>query len=738
MQDREKTVRYRELFLCHVAFGIGFAAPACAQVASPAANNGGGQPVTPKAAQGPQRLEEIVVTAQRKSENLQKVPIAITAVSGRQLQAHGETDTLSLIDSVPNLTLNEGGTIVSPYLRGVGTNGSNPNDEQSVATYIDGVYIGSPIGNVFTFNDIDRIEVLKGPQGTLFGRNATGGVIQVITRDPSQTASGQVSVGYGNYDTIYSSLYATGGITPNLAGSVAAVINDNLNGYGKDIGTGKDTYRRDDTGVRAKLKWTPSDRTIVRLEADYEHVRSDGSPYQVVPGNAAVNGVFYNPGPYNTDTNWPNSTNTEVFGTSLHVDQDLDFARLVSISAFRNTSELYYLDEDSSPFPLVNSHLHSQGQTVSQELQLLSQKDSTLQWVVGAYYYNARYTYAPFYLSGLAAEAPPQFGGFGLPYVDIDGEQRTNSGSIYGQATYPIFADTHFTAGLRYTAEYASDRGSVHYADLTLLDVPIRTNRFERLTWRFALDHQFTDAITGYISDNRGIKSGGYNLLGPGSPGYFPEVLDAYEIGLKSRFLHDTLQLNGAGFYYSYSNIQVETIKEGAVDTLNAAAATLKGFDMDARLLPYENVTLSAGLGYTDGYYSNFPNSPKTPPSPIDGPQTTEDATGHQLVNAARWTANGSADYTIPTEYGNFLTDVTFTYRSKTYVASDERLYIPAFTVVNASVSWTSPNNLYKVQGWVHNLGNTVYYAARTETTVGDLQTFAPPRTYGFTLTRNF
>ncbi len=732
IRNGEKTVGYRDSVLYSVMLGIGVATPALAQTAGPA-NNGGGQPVTPVTTQAPRRLEEIVVTAQRKSENLQKVPISVSTVSGRQLQAHGETDTLSLIESVPNLSMNSGGTVVSPYLRGVGTNGSDPNTEQSVATYVDGVYLGSPLGNIFTFNDIDRIEVLKGPQGTLFGRNATGGVIQVVTRDPSETPSGQVSVGYGNYNTISSSMYATGGIAPNLAGSVAAVINDNLDGYGKDIGTGKPTYRRDDTGVRAKLKWEPSDQTQVRLEADYEHVHSDGSPYQLVPGVAAANGVLYNPGPYNTDTNWPNSTNTEVFGTSLHVDQDLDFARLVNITAFRNTSELYYLDEDSSPLPLVNSHLHGQAQTFSQELQLLSEKDAVLQWLIGGYYYNARYTYAPFYLGGLAA-----LGGFGLPYVDIDGEQRTSSGSFYGQATYPILVDTHFTAGLRYTAEYASDRGSVHYDDLTLLNVPVRTNRFERLTWRFALDHQFTDQITGYISDNRGIKSGGYNLLGPGSAPYFPEILDAYEIGLKTRLLDNTLQLNGAGFYYSYQDIQVQTLREGAVETLNAAAATLKGFDIDTRYLPTENLTLTAGLGYTDGFYSNFPNSPVTPPSPIDGPQTTANASGHQLVNAPRWTANGSADYTIPTENGNFLADVTFSYRGKTFVASDNRLVIPAFTVVNSSLSWTSPNNLYKVQLWVHNLGNTLYYAARTETTVGDLQTFAPPRTYGFTLTRNF
>jgi iron complex outermembrane receptor protein len=671
-----------------------------------------------------------VVTAQRKSENIQKVPIAITAVSGRQLAEHGETTTLSLIDSVPNLTMNSGGTIVNPYLRGVGTNGSDPNDEQSVATYIDGVYIGSPLGNVFAFNDVDRIEVLKGPQGTLFGRNATGGVIQVVTRDPSDTPSGQISVGYGNYNTLQDSLYLTGGLAPQLAGAIAAVFDDNLDGYGKDVGTGKPTYRRDELGLRVKLKWTPSADTTVRLEGDYMHVRTDGSPYQLVPGVIGVGGVTVEPGNYNSDTNWTNLANTEVFGTSLHVDQDFGFARLVDISAFRNTSEIYFLDEDSTPVPLVNSHLLGQAQTFSQELQLLSEKQSTLQWLVGAYYYNARFAYAPFYLGGLAASP--------LPYEDIYGEQRTSSGSFYGQATYPILADTHLTGGLRYTAEYQSNRGSVHYGDLTLLDAPVQSQRFERLTWRGALDHDFTDEINGYVSYNRGIKSGGYNLLAPDTPAYHPEILDAYEVGLKSRLLDNRLQLNVAGFYYNYKDIQVQSISQGVAFFQNAAAAQLKGVDLDAHFLPVDNLSLTAGLGYTDGHYTDFPDAPKTPPSPFDGPQTVEDASGNQLVNLAKWTLNGSADYTIPTDLGKFLADITATYRAKTYVAADNRLYIPGFTVVNASVSWTSPNTLYGVQIWVHNLGNVLYYQARTETTIGDLQTFAPPRTYGFTLTRKF
>ena len=159
-------------------------------------------------------LSEIVVTAQRRSESMQKVPISVHATTAADLATHGLNDSLGLSATVPNLDISQNGTTLSLYMRGVGTNASDPNDEPSVALYIDGVYIASPLSNIFQFNNIERVEVLAGPQGTLFGRNATGGVIQVITRDPSQTPSGQASITYGNYNTVAGTFYGTTGLWP--------------------------------------------------------------------------------------------------------------------------------------------------------------------------------------------------------------------------------------------------------------------------------------------------------------------------------------------------------------------------------------------------------------------------------------------------------------------------------------------------------------------------------------------
>ena len=219
------------------------------------------------------RLQEIVVTAQRRSESMQQVPIAVSAVTGAQLAQRGIGDSLSLAQSVPNLDISQNGTVLTLYMRGVGSNASDPNDESSVAFYVDGVYMASPMANMFDFNNIDRVEVLKGPQGTLFGRNATGGVVQIITRDPKSTPGGEASVTYGDYNTVGATAYLTDGIAPNLAADVAAVFHDNIDGYGSDINLHDRIMRREDFAVRSKWLWTPTEKTTVRLAADYSLVR---------------------------------------------------------------------------------------------------------------------------------------------------------------------------------------------------------------------------------------------------------------------------------------------------------------------------------------------------------------------------------------------------------------------------------------------------------------------------------
>jgi iron complex outermembrane receptor protein len=702
--------------------------PCLAQASSTAPDDQAPAPDAPASATqaNDSNLGEIVVTAQRRSQSLQDIPIAVAAVTADDLQSRGMTDTRSLSTSVPSLTLSENGVSVTPFLRGVGSNQSNPNDEPSVATYVDGVYIPSVTGNIFSFNNVERIEVLRGPQGTLFGRNATGGVIQIVTRDPRHDPGLDLDVGYGNYDTLNVSGYATTGLGDNLAADLAVIYNNNFDGYGRDIVRNQDIFRREEFAARTKWLWTPGSRTELRLSLNYSHLNSTGTDYQLAPGVIGIDGVSTYPGKRRTATDFQNVGDNEVYGGSLRIDQDLDFARLVSITGYRHVVGDFQLDQDASPTPLVLAFINQFARNWSQEVQLLAPTGSRIDWLVGGYYFNARYAYTPLTIEGLAA----------LPFTRIDefGSQNTESMSAYGQATAPLGASTRLTLGLRYTHEKQTTTGRAEGDGIVIVPETPQRQSFDRLTWRVALDHRFSPDVLGYVSYNRGIKSGGFNMINAGTPGYRPEVLDAFEGGLKTEFANRRIRINGAVYYYDYQDIQVFSITGGgAVLTQNAAAAQVYGLDLDLAWRVTRRFQLAAAFGYIHSEYTDFPNATFTPPSPLDGPQYLGDATGNELIYAPHFTFNVSGDYAIPTSIGEFRVNGTLAYRDSVYVTADNRLQIPAYTLVNASVGWTSPSERFGIRLWARNLFNEDYYANRTEQALGDIQYLAPPRTVGVT-----
>ncbi len=684
-------------------------------------------------------LEDIVVTAQRTSQSLQQVPIAVTAVTAADLSNRQITSSLNLEAAVSNLTLTQNGVSVTPFLRGVGSNQSNPNDEASVATYIDGVYIPSVTGNIFKFNNVERIEVLKGPQGTLFGRNATGGVIQIITRDPSKDPLLDASIGIGTKGTVEASAYASAGLGETAAIDIAASFDRN-GGYGKDINRNADIFKHNQLGLRSKLLWTPGPTTEIRLSADYSRLNSTGTDYQLRQGVIGVDGVTSYPGKRKTNTDWKNIGDNDIYGASLRVDQDLDFARLVSLTGYRHVKGNFHLDQDATPLPLVQADINQFAESYSQEVQLLSPKSSKVDWLLGGYYFHAKYAYTPLQIAGIAAQLQ------GVPSIDLFGDQTTKSYSVYGQATVPIFERTKLTGGLRYTHETQdtngrTESGGVVFPHDTFELCPAATTdcpqsqSINKLTWRVAIDQQFSDDVLGYLSYNRGIKSGGFNMINAGTDGYRPEILDAYEAGLKMQFLDRRVRLNMAAFIYDYQDIQVFNITGGgAVLTTNAAAARVHGFDGDLTIKASRNLTLSAGVGILDGKYTDFPNATFTPASPLQGPQTVVDATGNRMIYAPKFSSNATIDYRIPTSMGEFGINASVSQRSKIYVSAANRLAIPGYAVVNGTLSWTSNDEHFGVQVWARNLFNRDYYLNRTEQALGDIQFLAPPRTVGLTL----
>lgn len=730
------------------------------------------------------QISEITVTANRRAENQQIVPLAITAVTAESAAQLGITDSQSLASAVPGLNYNRQGNGATPFLRGVGTTVGEVGDEPSVALYVDDVYIPAGTAAFSNFSSIDRIEVEKGPQGTLFGRNATGGVVQVYTKNPTADPAADVTVGYGNYDTKTGSFYVTGGIVNNLAANLSVYGTQQSDGWGYNYAAKTKEYTSWDYGGRAKLLWTPWEATSFLLTVDHDSTKTqEGAGFQPVGGTGSLNPIPPFPnngfgavgGFYNTNQDLDSGDINRQSGVSLKAIQDLSWTRLVSISAWRQTKSYELIDQDVGPVSLVNVEAYTFDRTWTQELQLQSPASSETKWIAGAYYFRDMAGYNPLQFFG-GAFAP-------LAYANSYTAQQTNSWSFFGQATQAIWTDTHLTLGVRYTSDHKQFTSGEAFdgpPTIPFSNSPQSAN-FSKITDRIILDHQFTDDILAYIGYNRGFKSGLFNpIVTPGSAASAdpvqPEVLDAYTIGGKTEFLDHRLRVNAEAFLYKYKNIQINEIFAGATVIANAAAATIKGIDFDITAKPITHLTVAASIEVLHGRYTSAPNVQFDVYNSVTGGNCTFSAAapctngltgaavyppnynsatgnwdlkGNTTVQSPPFSSSLSADYEMPSSVGQFDVALGWNHTGNYYADADNGLgqvapssqqndKEPTINLINASVGWTSTDGKWVTRAWGKNLTGCQYYSFQIEQSFATTYSPAPPRTYGLTVTRHF
>lgn len=690
-----------------------FSAPVAAQDAQASSNNDGA-------------LDEIVVTAQRRAESLKDVPIAVSTISGVQAQATGLVDTTSLNGRIPSLTISTQGSGNLLFLRGIGTANTASNAEMSVATYIDGVYIYSANGNLLPLYDLERIEVLKGPQGTLFGRNATAGVIQLITRDPEREPTIEGDIGYGNYETVRAHAYAATGLTDSLAMNVAIDYRDQGKGWGFNPVLNEKAYFSNYIAGRAKLVYEPSDATEIKAAFHYNHAKTSGFEAQRPRGLLTADGVISDFGRYIFRGSQTSRQDTKNYLGSLTINQDLGFARLVSISAYADVKIDYQSDADYSPAIIVDAHNVHFAKNFSQELQLQSPDNAPFDWLVGAYYFKAKAGYDPIGVVGAGA-AP-------FSAIEVRAAQKTGSFALFGQVTVPVTDTTKITGGFRYTWEDIRRVDASFSGDgVLLLTGADQKKKINTPTWRVAIDQHFTDDVMGYVSYTRGSKTGGYNITaGPGeNPPYTNESLDSYEVGLKADAFERRLRFSAAAFLYKYKDIQVNLTLGPSLLVQNAARATIKGIDAEVTVRPVRNLTLSGSIGYVDAKFDSYAGAVIY--SALGGASTTFDASGRTVPYAMKWSGTFDATYVIEAAIGKFDINANASFASKKYVEPENRLALPGYSLVNGSIGWTAPDEHWGLRFWANNLFDRKYLVAGLSGGVGDFVLPSPPRTYGVT-----
>ena len=714
--------------------------PVCAQTAATDAAAG---PTTSAGAAddgstAPAQLEEITVTAQRRSENLQRVPISISAVTAQMAKQMGINSSTDLAIAAPavNFAQSNGGANIT--IRGIGGSGAAA-DEAANAVYIDGVYQASVPGLVFNLNNVERIEVEKGPQGTLFGRNSSGGLIQIITRDPSQTPAADVSAGYGNYDTQEEQLYITGPITTGLAADLAVYNQQQGEGWGRNTLTGVPTYKGRALAGRSKWLWNIDDNTSAKLSLMLSQTKPAGAQGgAIVAGQTTktIGGVsgLPNAGFYNTTNNDPEENYVKQGQVALTLDHSMSWARAVSITSWGRTNLKYLNDVDFGPAPYDRITIQNPVAATTQELQLLSPETSAIKWATGLYYYHNSLGFTPFTQVGAVIPAAAQF-------QTNQTTSFSSSYSAYGQVTAPVHDKTNLTAGLRYTIDDHFEE-SATYTALGESGILNRSTRTKEPTYRLAVDHQFSDTLLGYVSDNRGFHGGLYNTASPAQPFVAPEVVNAYEIGLKTELFDRRLRLNMAGFYNRLKDFQVKTLaSNGAGVLLNAPQAVLKGVDVDFSAARIHGLQIQGGMSYLNGTFTNFTNAPFYSVNPAGGllqRAAAGNADGKQTPFSASWVASLAADYQVATPIGTLTLTLSNYYNGGFYFDPQNRVSQKAYDLLNSSLNWTSNSGKAELSFWARNLLNKKYYTFVAVSTAGDEYYPGAPLTFGFTASYHF
>lgn len=650
-------------------------------------------------------LEEVIVTARKREENLQQTPIAVTALNGEALARAGINQLTSIERQTPNLTFTVGtgggGSTVNAFIRGVGETDFIITTDPTVGLYMDGVYIARTFGANMELKDVDRVEVLRGPQGTLFGKNSIGGAINVVTRKPDGSSDAEVELTAGSRNHRGVSFYGQSPLNDTLAASFS-YLQKKADGW--QTRPGKDAGNIDQATARLIFNWIPSDSIESTFAVDWNEQEQTGYPNVMLSyQNGSFFGDAWNAMNPTSPCCTPNSDidksdaegplpNDDVdgFGLNWTTSWQLGTVEMKSITGYRETDALFGRDGDNSSENYTGDIHDLKHEQFSQELQFTGEND-VFDWVAGVYYFEEKSL-------DLTDLIIIEGAGFSTSY---DNKQESTSYAVYANVNYALTDALNVYAGLRHTVEKKEfeqqissyDFGtphvfpipgtpvdSCHYdAALTAFDC---SQDWSNTSPKIGVSYQVSDDTMAYAHVSRGFRSGGYNGRAFGSASdlqeYDPETLTGYEAGIKAELLSRSLRINAAVFHNDYEDIQLLITRAGSVATENASKATIAGAELEAIWLPSDSWQLQVGIGYLKDDSDGWVDS-------------TGDFTDTELKQTPDWTVNLATDYRFDLgSTGSIMARVDMKYASGYYLnaVNTEQLFVDGHTTFNASATY--------------------------------------------------
>lgn len=724
MEDRTKPRLKTIAYLCAMAF--------CGQTA--AADEANAVREVAKAAEkNSEAIATIVVTAERRSQPLQSIPMAIQAFGAEDLERAGVTNVMDLQALTPGVVVTSNSGLGQLYIRGIGSDIVGAGLDGAVAVYVDGVYQSRAASQLFKFVDVERVEVLKGPQGTLYGRNATGGAINVISKGPSRESEGQFDAQLGSFGQREARGTVSGPLSAGVAYGRLSFLSSKDDGYSNNILLDQRGNSNDMAGVHGALEFTPTPNLGILFNARYTDTKSAPMLNALYP---SVNPLFTTfkatviSDPFTVKHNAPTYADATQSSVDGAIKYNLGWARFTSVTSTTTLKGNAYTDIDGTEIPLLNSIPSPESTKYwTQDFTLASTGSGPWEWTALASFLHQTTDW------NLNLAIPPSkvvSKNFSANTVDASG--------IGGQASYVVGNGFKLTAGARYSSE-TKKIAATSITQINGVSLPAQ-NQNDKQTWtawtpKFVAEYSPARGLMWFASATKGFKSGGYNTATVGSPAIKPETVVNYEAGVKSAWLNNRVVFNATVFEAKYDEMQLQFTTKNAAGALvavttNAAKATSKGVELELVAKPMPHLQLAAGAQFLNARFDKFLAA-----NPLNPAAGILDRAGNPLNRAPDSTFSLSAQYTWPSAFAN--KDVTL--RADAYNRS--RIYYTTFkdplaseelgTLMNAQLSF-EPNGARGLYGalFVKNITDKKHTEdILASATAGYISYMAPPRTVG-------